>query len=271
MGILFLMKPLFGGIVIKLVCVIWAVILLAAPVAASEPARELDQKVSMAVEYKLRYADRKALELYEEVLMIQPGHREALLNAAYLNIRLGWLEEDGARKQHHYQKAYDSAVRISNLFPGSYEAHLALGAAKAKLVKFLGTGDKVRIARELEEHARFLLKRRNDNPDVWYLFGWWNFELARVSAADRVFAALLFGGLPTGASTDQAIESLEKAVALKPDYCAYQHDLGLFYERTGNPSKAREQYRKALSIPPKAPEDMIYIDKARKRLAKLEP
>lgn len=264
------MKRLCGGTLIQHVCFIGAVLLFAAPILASEPVGELGQKLSMAAAFKLRYADRQALELYEEVLMVQPDHREALLNAAYLNVRLGWVDSDGERRRLHYQKAYDHAQRVFGLYPDSYDAHLAIGAAKAKMAKFLSPGDKVRIAWELEEHARFLLKKRSDNPDVWYLFGWWHFELARVSVADRFFATLLFGGLPSGASTAQAIEYLEKAVALKPDYCAYRHDLGLFYERTGNPAKAREQYQRVLSISPKAPEDVIYIEKARKRLAKLE-
>jgi len=238
---------------------------------AAEPETDVLKTLRWALESKSRYADRRALDLYEEVLEVQPDQREALWNAAYLHIRLGWVHPDASSRRWHYQQAHRYAAQIFQFQPDSYEAHLVMGAAKAKLAEFMGNGEKVRTARELEEHARFLLKQRSDNPDVWYLFGWWHFELARVSVADRFFAALLFGGLPTGASTDQAIECLQKAIALKPDYCAYQHDLGLFYERTGNPSKARELYRTTLSISPKAPEDSIFIEKARKRLAKLEP
>lgn len=146
-----------------------------------------------------------------------------------------------------------------------------MGAAKAKLAEFLGSGEKVKTARELEQHARFLLNRRSDNPDVWYLYAWWHFEISRVSLADRFLAALLFGGLPNGASADQAIECLQKAIALKPDYSAYRHDLGVFYERTGNPALAREMYRAAIRTPPKTPEDPVFIEKARKRLARLDP
>jgi tetratricopeptide (TPR) repeat protein len=238
---------------------------------ADESTADVLKTLRSAAELKSRYADRLALDLYEEVLAVQSDQQEALWNAAYLHIRLGWVHPDASRRRWHYQQAYGYAAQIFQRHPDTYEAHLVMGAAKAKLAEFLGNREKVRTARELEEHARFLLKQRSDNPDVWYLLGWWHFELARVSVADRFFASLLFGGLPTGASTDQAIECLQKAIALKPDYCAYQHDLGVFYERTGNPSKACELYRTALSISPQAPEDVIFIEKARKRLAKLEP
>jgi tetratricopeptide (TPR) repeat protein len=241
----------------------------AEPLSAETTANVL-QILKLAAESKSQYEDQRAVDLYEEVLAIQPDNRDALWNAAYLHIRLGWIDQDASGRRRHYQKAHAYAERVFRQHPDSYEAHLVMGAAKAKLAEFLSSGEKVRTARELEEHARFLLKQRSDNPDVWYLFGWWHFELARVSVTDRFFASLLFGGLPTGASTDQAIECLQKAIALKPDYCAYQHDLGVFYERIGNPSKARELYRTALSISPKAPEDVLFIEKARKRLAKLE-
>jgi tetratricopeptide (TPR) repeat protein len=224
----------------------------------------------LAAESKSQYADRQAVDLYEKVLAIQSDNRDALWNAAYLHIRLGWIDVDASNRRRHYQQAHAYAERIFRRHPDSYEAHLVMGAAKAKLAEFLSVGEKVRTARELEEHARFLLKQRTDNPDVWYLFGWWHFELARASMTDRFLAGLFYGGLPADASMDEAIDCLQKAIALRPSYSVYHHDLGLFYERTGNPSKAREMYRTAIHLSPRAPEDSIFIEKARKRLARLE-
>jgi tetratricopeptide (TPR) repeat protein len=252
-----------GGLI--LIC---AVLQAATPLAAKADAYLL-RRLEAAEAAKARFADREALALYEEVLRLQPDHPTALWNAAYLHIRIGWLEKDDAGRRRNFEIGHDYASRIFARQPDSYEAQLVMGAAKAKLAEYLGSGEKVRAARELEAHARFLLKQRADNPDVWYLYAWWHFEIARVSTADRFFAALLFGGLPSGASTEQAIACLQKAIALRPDYSAYHHDLGLFYERTGDLSKAREMYRTAIHLPPRAPEDSIFIEKARKRLARL--
>jgi tetratricopeptide (TPR) repeat protein len=239
--------------------------------AAADTATDERRQLETAAAAKQRYEDRNALAIYEELLAARPDHPEALWNAAYLHIRLGWLDNEAGSRRGHYEKAHDYAARVFRRYPDSYEAHLVMGAAKAKLAEFLGSGEKVKTARELEQHARFLLNRRSDNPDVWYLYAWWHFEISRVSLADRFLAALLFGGLPNGASADQAIECLQKAIALKPDYSAYRHDLGVFYERTGNPALAREMYRAAIRTPPKAPEDPVFIEKARKRLARLDP
>jgi regulator of microtubule dynamics protein 3 len=246
-------------------------ILLSAEPLSAGTTEVLLQNLKSAEAFKMQYADRAALELYEEVLRLQPNHPGALGNAVYLHVRLGWLDKDKSSRLQHYQQAYDQAARLFRLYPESYEAHIALGAAKAKLAAFLGNGEKVKIARELEEHAKFVLNQRSDNPDVWFLFGWWHFTIARVSKTERFLAALLFGGLPTGASTDQAIACLQKAIHLRPDYCVYHYDLGLFYERMGNSRKASESYRMAAGIPPRAPEDFLYIEKARKSLAKMQP
>jgi tetratricopeptide (TPR) repeat protein len=227
---------------------------------------DVETTLRSAAELLRSYDDQRALELYEEILAAQPDHREALGNAAYLHIRVGWLAPDTARKRRHYQAAYDYAMRLYQRHPDGYDSHLVMGAAKAKMAGFVGKGEKVRTARELEEHARFLLRLRSDNPDVWYLFGWWHFELSRVSLADRIFAALLFGGLPDGATMDQAIGCLQKAIALRPGYTPYHHDLGFFYEKAGDFSAAGEMYRTALGLTPAAPEDKIFIDKSRRRL-----
>lgn len=251
--------------------ILWYGFLFGLKPAAAEPSGAERQKLKMAAAFRLNYADRNALTIYEDLLAASPDHREALWNAAYLHVRLGWIDNDAASRRRHYEKAHGYATRIIRHDPDSYEAQLVMGAAKAKLAEFLGSGEKVKAARELEAHARFLLSRRTDNPDVWYLYAWWHFEISRVSLTDRFLAALLFGGLPTDASSEQAIECLKKAIALKPDYSAYRHDLGVFYERTGNPSLAREMYREAIRIPPKAPEDWVFIEKARAKLARLEP
>ena len=224
-----------------------------------------------AAESKSRYADRDALELYERVLQLEPGQPEALWNAAYLHLRLGWLNPDRAARQSHYETAYGYAARAYRLSPDSYDAHLVLGAAKAKLAEYRGNAEQVRTARELKDHAQFLLKRRADNPDVWYLYAWWHFKVSRATAAERFFASLLFGGLPDGASTEAAFECLRTAIALRPDYCAYRHDLGLFYERAGKPESAADMYRQAIGVRPRTPEDSIYIERARSRLMRLDP
>ncbi|MGV8074694.1 MAG: tetratricopeptide repeat protein [Syntrophobacteraceae bacterium] len=237
------------------------------PLSAQEP-EDMTLKLRLAAEMKSRYEDRQALGLYEEILKTLPNHRDALWNAAYLHIRIGWMDKIESSKIRHYRIAYKYAKKVFRLYPDSYDSHYLIGAAKATMADFLSNGEKVRTARELEKHARFLLGQRSDDPEVWYLFAWWHFELSRVSSSDRFFARLFFGGLPTSASTEKAFECMEKAIALRPDYCAYYYDLGLFYERTGDSVKAREFYREAVIIPPKAPEDSIYIAKARNKLKK---
>jgi tetratricopeptide (TPR) repeat protein len=237
---------------------------------ALEAPVDVPQALRSAAESKSRYADRDALELYEQVLRLQPGQPEALWNAAYLHLRLGWLNPDRAARQSHYETAYGYAARAYRRSPDSYDAHLVLGAAKAKLAEYRGNAEQVRTARELKEHAQFLLKRRVDNPDVWYLFAWWHFKVSRATVAERFFASLLFGGLPDGASTEAAFECLRTAIDLRPDYCAYRHDLGLFYERTGNLESAADMYRQAIGVPPRTPEDSIYIERARSRLMRLD-
>lgn len=238
---------------------------------ALEAPVDVPRTLQSAAESKSRYADRDALELYEQVLQREPGQPEALWNAAYLHLRLGWLSPDRAARQSHYETAYGYAARAYQRSPDSYDAHLVLGAAKAKLAEYRGNAEQVRTARELKDHALFLLKRRADNPDVWYLYAWWHFKVSRATVAERFFASLLFGGLPDGASTEAAFECLRTAIALRPDYCAYRHDLGLFYERTGNPESAADMYRQAIGVPPRTPEDSIYIERARSRLMHLDP
>ncbi len=156
--------------------ILTCILMLSAASHSVEASEDVSQKLKLAEEFQSRYSDQHAVDLFEAVLMIQPDNRDARWKAAYLHVRLGWVEKDAASRRLHYQKALAHAEQVFRRHPDSYEAHWVLGAAKAKLAEFMASSEKVRIARELEEHARFLLKQRTDDPDVWYLLGWWHFE-----------------------------------------------------------------------------------------------
>ena len=198
-----------------------------------------------------------------------PDSYQALWQAAYSNLRLGWLTGEKEIRKAHYLKALNQAHSAYALQPETYDSHLILGIAQAKTIGYISRIKQVGIAREIGEHARFLLSKRTDDPDLWYIFSWWNFKLSRVKKVDRMFA-LILGGLPKGTSLKKAYDAIDRAISLRPTYAAYLYDAGLFYERTGHSQKAEDFYKRVFSLQPTTPEDFMFIRRAGKKIQSLQ-
>jgi protein O-mannosyl-transferase len=74
------------------------------------------------------------------------------------------------------------------------------------------------------------------NPDAWL--------------AHNNLAALLLAGEPPAARVDEAVQHLEAALRLKPDYAEAHYNLGTAFERLGRLDQASQRYRQVLVIVP---------------------
>jgi tetratricopeptide (TPR) repeat protein len=211
----------------------------------------------------------EALKLFEALVREEPDHYEALLNAAFLHLRQGWLYSDKEGQKEHYFKLRDYARRAVNQNPMEYRAKLIHLVAKAKTAGYLSRGDQVRIARELQQELEALVASGKNDPDAIYILSWLNFKVGRLGSLEKLLASVLFGGLPDTLTTDKAVELMQKAMALRPDYSIYHYDLGLFRQRLGQTEKARSLFEKVLSMEPKKPEELVYRQWAQQRLNEL--
>ena len=98
----------------------------------------------------------------------------------------------------------------------------------------------------------------------------WNRKIATLNAVERAVANAVLGGVPKGASMENAVQDLQKAVALEPEYVNHRLELGRTFQMVRNDADARRQLEKAIALPPKSsPRDSIYQAEARELLRKL--
>lgn len=211
----------------------------------------------------------EALKFFETILQEEPDNYQALLNAAFIHLRQGWLYSDKDGGKDHYFKLQDYAHRAVNQNPMEYQAKLINLVAKAKTAGYLSPGYQVRIARELQQELEALMASGKNDPDAIYIFSWLNFKVGKVGSLEKLLASILFGGLPENLTIENAVELMQKAIDLRPDYSIYHYDLGLFQQRLGQLEKARSLFEKVLSMEPKKSEEVVYRQWAEQRLNEL--
>ncbi len=215
-------------------------------------------------EYDIKLLQRYALELQKD-----PSNFQVLINAAYLHLRLGWLYSNKDEGKKHYsmlQKYADKALQIN---PLNYEAQLLDIIARGKTIGYLSVGDQVHRVWQLKKDLDALMANHGNDPNAIYVLSWLNFKVGQVNSLQKFVASFFFGGLPEDLTTQNGLALMKKAISLRPNYCIYYYDLGLFNQRLGDLEKAKELYEKAVSIPPQKPEELIYQQKAEEHLQEL--
>jgi tetratricopeptide (TPR) repeat protein len=179
---------------------------------------------------------------------------------------------DFDKKKPEAEAAYAEAVRAARkavaLSPDGWEGHLELAVALGRLALFRGGGEKLKLSKELKVEADRALGLNPQADRAYHVLARWNRGIAQLSFFEKAGAKVIYGGVPAGASMDQAVTFFEKAVELRPDWINHRLELGRTYLDMGLKSKAREQFEKALALPIEGPFDADYKMEAQRLLAK---
>jgi len=159
-----------------------------------------------------------------------------------------------------------AAVRVAPDSAGSHEWLAVVLGRKA-----LKEGPKTRLAyaREIKAEADRALELNPNSARAWHVLGRWNRELASLNFMERLGAGAM-GGIPKGASMENAVRDLERAVALDPGFINHHLELGRTYLQLHRKEDARRELERAQSLTPGAsPRDARYQKEARELLSRL--
>jgi tetratricopeptide (TPR) repeat protein len=170
------------------------------------------------------------------------------------------------------EEAFAQAVRAGRAAarhaPDAAEAHLELAVALGKYALSQGGKEKVRISKEVRAEADRALLLNRDLDRTYHVLGRWNRAIAELSFFEKAAAKIVYGGLPPGASMNDAVTYFEKAIELAPDVANHHLELGRTYLDLKLKDKARVEFERALRCPKRSPFDTEYKNEASALLGK---
>lgn len=211
---------------------------------------------------------RRALEIYYEALRAQPDNPFILQKIARQYSDLVEDQRDAEAKKRYAQTALDYALRAVALEPDNPVNVLSLAICHGRLATYSDTRTKVKYSRLIKAEAERALALDPDYAWAHHVLGRWHHEVASLGRTARLIVALFYGGLPES-STAQAINHLERAVALEPDVMAHRVELGLTLHAAGHAERARIELERGLALPAREKHDVIVQARAQAALADL--
>jgi tetratricopeptide (TPR) repeat protein len=134
--------------------------------------------------------------------------------------------------------------------PDSAQAHVWLAVALGRQAQHEGPRARLALAREIKSEADRALAIDPNLARAYHVRALWNRSLSTLNFFERAAANAVLGGVPKGASLENAIADLEKAVALEPEYVNHHLELARTYHIAHRDADARREVERALALSP---------------------
>ncbi len=228
-----------------------------------------DETLQKANQLFSEYKEPQALEAYLSVLKSEPDNYTALWNASYLYSRIGNRFDEKKQKVEYFKKAKELAERALKVDSTDANSNFAMSVAMGRIALISGAKARLAASSDIKYYAEQALKFDPHHAGAWHVLGRWNYKVANLNFAEKFAAKVLFGGLPKGASDQNAIYDYKKAIDYDGNTLMYYIDLAKVYQTEDQDQEAIKTLQKMLQLQPKTPDDPRFVKEANQMLKKL--
>ena len=210
-----------------------------------------------------------AQRAYAAAVKAAPASFVALCRLSRAESESGELQK-GDEQRRTRASAADHARAAIKAAPDSAAGHVWLAVALGRQALSEGPRTKLAMSREIKSEVDRAIVLDPGSGRAWHVLAVWNVKVAGLNAMERMAANAVLGGVPRGASNENADLAFRKAIALEPGYVNHRLEYGRFLEAQHRGPDARRELEKASSLPPVSDAlDARYQSEARELLDKL--
>ncbi|MEO5618938.1 MAG: hypothetical protein ABIS67_14310 [Candidatus Eisenbacteria bacterium] len=208
---------------------------------------------------------------YADELALRPADFSALWKLARVESELGEAANGKAQKEL-VLASVEHARAAAKVAPDSAQGHAWLAAALGRQALKEGPKTRLSLSREIKFEAERALAIDPSNALAYHVRALWNRNVASLSFMERAAANTVLGGVPKGASMENAVRDLQRAIELEPQRVIHRLEMGRTYMELERWTEARRELEKAQVLPPtSSPRDTQHQNVARNLLSRLPP
>jgi tetratricopeptide (TPR) repeat protein len=236
--------------------------------AYASPASTVDAAVERGDQAYARGQLHDALAAYQVAAAEDAVHFGALCGLARVESELG-EEAPGEERRRLVAAAVDHARTAIKAAPEHAQGHMWLAVALGQQSQMEGPKTRAGLWREIKSELDRAIGIDPGIARAYLERGRWNRRLSSRGLWERTVSKVLLARVPRGASMDNAVRDLEKAVELAPEDIQSRMELARTYLKLDRFGDARRELERAVAIPAGRPRDPNLKTEAREQLEKL--
>jgi len=238
------------------------------PVYAAAANSDVDAAVGRGNDSYARGQLREALAAYQGAQSQDATHYGVLVGLARVESELGEAAKDEERRRL-VASAVEHARAAVKAGADEAHAHVWLAVALRQQTEMEGPKTRAGLWREIKSELDRAIGLDAGIARAYLERGRWHRRLATRGIWERTVSRVLLARVPKGASKDNAVRDLEKAVELAPEAIESRMELARTYLEMERDADAKRELERALGIPAHRPRDPGLQAEARELLEKL--
>ena len=211
---------------------------------------------------------REALAAYQTAVGEDAANFGALCGLARVESELS-EGAPGEERRRQVAAAVEHARAAIKVAPDNAHGHIWLAVALGLEAQMEGPKTRAGLWREIKSELDRAIGIDPGIARAYLERGLWNRRLASRGLWERGVSKVLLAHVPSGASMDNAVRDLEKAVELAPEDIQCRMELARTYLKLDRFGDARRELERAVTIPAGRPRDAGLQAEAREQLEKL--
>lgn len=249
----------------------WCAVLLVVAVAgATRPAHAgpVDAAVERGDQSYAHGQLREALASYQQAFGTDAADFGALCGLARVEAELS-ENAPGEERRRLVAAAVEHARAAVKAAPDRAQGHVWLAVALGQQTEMEGPKTRAGLWREVKSELDRAIGIDPGIARAYLERGRWNRRLATRGLWEKSVSKVLLAKVPKGASMDNAVRDLEKAVELAPGDIQCRMELARAYLKLERKDDARRELERVVAIPSVRPRDPGLQAEAREQLEKL--
>jgi tetratricopeptide (TPR) repeat protein len=209
-----------------------------------------DELYAQGLKYRAEHNNKGGFDVFCKLMKADSTNINYITNGSYFYSKYGYVVSGSDKdKMVYYKKAEYLAKKAIQMDEKNAEAHYVYCLALGRINENASSSDKIRNAKLIKTEIDRALALNPKHAGAYHVLGRWNRTIAEFNTIEKTMINTFYGGVPTGASFENAVTAFTNAVTNEPKYILHYYELAYTLHEMGKDDYAKKFLETALTLP----------------------